>query len=75
MSMLSDTDQYTDHATNVGRAIERVADKRHARMCQFMPEHEAAARVLMYLGHLEVKYKHWPRVMHWLRQLRVGYSA
>lgn len=55
-------------------AIERVADKRHARMCAAMPEPEAAALITKYLDHMLNRYKDTPRLVQWIKALKSGYT-
>ena len=57
------------------QAIEAVADKRHGRMCQTMPEKEAANNIVKWLDYLIVKFKDNTRLVHNIKSLREGYTA
>lgn len=56
-------------------AIERVADKRHARMCQVMPEQDAALHTVDWLVRMERARIDNPSDVHFIRALKAGYAA
>ena len=57
------------------KAIEAVADKRHARMCAVMPEEQAAKLIVNYLNHMLVFWKGNRSICHFIVELRKGYEA
>lgn len=56
-------------------AIERVADKRHARLCAKMQESDAAGHVVAYLQRMETIYKDCPSIKHYVSNIKAGYQA
>lgn len=56
-------------------AIERVADKRHARLCAEMPERQAAKLIVRYLESMQRVHKELPRLVEFIGALKSGYSA
>lgn len=58
------------------QAIERVADKRHAKAITLgIPEKQAASMVNNYLEHLKLTWKENKNVLARISALQKGYSA
>ena len=62
-------------AHDITIAIERVADKRHARLCATMPESSAARHIAAYLGHLESYWNGHQGIEHHIGNLKAGYQT
>lgn len=56
-------------------AIKREADKRHARMCQYMPEQDAVLHTVDWLERMERARQDNPSDVHFIRSLKADYAA
>lgn len=55
-------------------AINRVADKRHAKLCETMTEAQAAGRVVRYLNSMARIHKASPGLVAFIEALKYAYS-